>query len=339
MLNSWSVAGQSRRRVRRPGRLVAAQIVALCMLGCQRGNPSGPSGATASGAEMSGRVVSSRDGQGLAGARVEIEGHAPAETDASGLFRVAGAGAGRRALITAAGHLTRETSLKASLTIDLISLSPPFAVDFYRELARNATGSALQPLQIWDDPPSYFVRTVDREGRPVSPTVVALVVRVVNQMVVQTTDGRLAGLAVESGPEPPVDLRGWVDVEFTSDPEYALCGEALVGTNPGRILLSLNDSNDCGLGTAPSPGCIAHEVGHTLGLWHISVPGLMQSTVVAGATCASGRLTPIEEHHASIMYSRSRHNTDVDVDPSPITGRTRSRGAAVVARCPLVLPG
>ncbi len=251
------------------GRALAVVGLAAIVSGCElldglvSPTSPGPSSADA----VAGRVVSGRGGDGLAGALIEVEGLPPARTDSSGAFRLEGARPGQRVRISAEAHLGRETSLltSADTAIDLISLAPPFSLDFYRELGRDATSGRLSPLVIWAAPPSFYVTGRDRQDLPVPPAIVDLVTRMIHQTVAQATGGRFGGVRVETGSETRAPTRGWITVEFSANPTFGLCGEATVGSDPGRVLLGLQPANDCGLGLAPSPGCIAHEVGHGLG--------------------------------------------------------------------------
>ncbi len=332
----WSRAGLGRS-------LLALAGLAVGLGGCEIGK--GPVGPTSPGspaaATVSGRVVSNRDSVGIPGALVEAHGLEPARTDASGRFTLEGAQPGQRVTISADAHLTRDTSLSrvGDPAIDLISLAPPFSLDFYRELGRAAVDSRMLPLLVWNRAPRFYVTTTDRQGQSVPAPVVALVTRMIHQTSDAVTGGGLGPIRVETGAEARALATGWITVEFTSDPAFSLCGQASVGGDPGWILLSLNQANDCGLGLAPSPGCVAHEVAHTLGLWHASAPGVMQPVIVWGPICASGRLTPTEQHHSRIMYSRPRDNVDADVDPVSLGGlRASGSRPQYVARCGAAMP-
>lgn len=70
----------------------------------------------------------------------------------------------------------------------------------------------------------------------------------------------------------------------------------------------------------PSANAFAHEVGHTLGFWHVvASDALMQAITV------TGNPSPSEQHHGAIAYARPVGNTDIDVDPSGSSAVSQGR--------------
>jgi hypothetical protein len=240
-------------------------------------------------------------------------------TDGSGNFTLPASSQDRKLTVTAGGFLARETWLhrgsRANVTIDLIATAEPFSLDFYRAIARGAGSTSLQPLRRWGSNPSFYIKTSDQAGQEVSASIVDVVERTIRQSIPQITAGHLAADRIERGSAARPMTKGWINVDLTTDLTYNMCGEALVGANPGRVLINATTRNRCGAET-PSPACIGHELGHAVGLWHTPPPTLMQATPgTAGAPCNTGDATATEQFHTAILYSRPNDNVDTDIDP------------------------
>jgi len=71
----------------------------------------------------------------------------------------------------------------------------------------------------------------------------------------------------------------------------------------------------CSCGSNKIPGALVmHEVGHALGFFHVPDRNTIMNPFIPG-NCPSGQLSPAEQYHAAIAYSRPRGNLDPDNDP------------------------
>src|SRR6185503_7617629 len=98
----------------------------------------------------------------VAGAEILSAGSRIAVTAADGRFSIPNPGPIAVSLV-ADGYLTRRTRIsgaRTDLVIDLISLAPPFSLDYYRQLGRNAqdgAGGPLLGLTSWSIDPSVYI--------------------------------------------------------------------------------------------------------------------------------------------------------------------------------------
>ena len=135
-----------------------------------------PAAPTTSDWSVSGRITT-QAGVPIAGAVVSPPGLPTVLTSAAGTYTVAGLGSPSQdpypLEITANNYLRRRVWVRwqpgdrTGVNVNLISLSPPFSLNFYRELARDAQErpGALEPLQLWPGGnPNVYIRTVDQNG-------------------------------------------------------------------------------------------------------------------------------------------------------------------------------
>lgn len=296
-------------------------------------------------ATISGRLLSNPSGNPIAGAQIvdSTRGGTLATTDSSGAFSFQYEGpASFQVTVQAAGHATRLTRIARSthgVTIDLISLAPPFDPTFYRQLARNAKdlNGSFDPrgLVVWPGNPSFYIRTelVDPgqnfsdTGRPVPGHAIDLTVSGIPVIVSEVTAGRLQPGSIEMG----TDLRhqsepGWIVIQFfdrgTNPQAYSgIGGNASIGGGvAGTVLVGVYTSPPNGYYCASGigQGLIFHETGHALGLFHIpsdvDSPNIMGGGL--GASCDVVHFSALERFHSAIMYLRPRGNLDPDSDPS-----------------------
>jgi len=204
---------------------------------------------------------------------------------------------------------------RSDVTLDAIRNVPPFSMDFYRQMVRGTYDQpgAPWPVLVWTVAPRFYLRTVDQNGRPIEPEVLDVVRDGLLRAVPAFTGGRFTG-SVESGTEVRAQADGWIDVDIQRNPnERSTCGRALVGANPGSIILY---DDVCSCGSRKIPGAVAmHEVGHVLGFFHVSDNRSVMYPYVPG-NCPPGDLSADEKLHAAIAYSRPRGNLDPDSDPS-----------------------
>ena len=242
-------------------------------------------------------------------------------TDAGGAFslKLDGAGTGNFVLtLSGAGIMTHVTRLQwpahTGIALDAITLAPPFDMTFYRQLARGAYDQqVIYALSPWKENPSIYIRTIDASGRSIEPEVLALVIDWSRRSIPLWTADRLQAAAVETGPDDRPDTPGWIVVDFTRDFSTNICGTSSVGRDPGRITLN-NDRCNCGSVKVP-PAVVLHEFGHALGFFHVPDRQSVMYPQIAGG-CPLPVLSPAEQYHSAIVYSRPRGNADPDNDPA-----------------------
>jgi len=227
-----------------------------------------------------------------------------------------------RLSISGAGIVNRDVWVswqsgpRPGVTVEAIRNVAPFSMDFYRNFVRgtyDATGAPYAVLR-WTDSPRFYVKTVDQNGRPVEPEVLQVVREAIGRAVTTFTGGRLSAAALETGTDTRAAAPGWIMVNIRRDPnERSVCGFAAIGANPGSITLN-NDVCSCGSNKIPG-ALVLHEVGHALGFFHVPDRNSVMYPFLPG-NCPSGTLSPAEQYHAGIAYSRPRGNLDPDNDPS-----------------------
>ena len=231
-------------------------------------------------------------------------------------------------LLTREVWVTWQQGPRTGVTLDAIRNRPPFSLEFYRQFVRGTydNGGPYANFR-WMDAPSFYVRTVDQNGRPVEPEVLAVVREGLGRAVREFSGGRFAGATVETGTDSRAQATGWINVDIRRDPnERTTCGFARVGANPGSITFN-NDVCSCGSNKIPG-ALVLHEVGHAMGFFHVPDRNSVMYPYLPG-NCPAGVLSPAEKYHAAIAYSRPRGNLDPDIDPSSARSAAPSQGITV----------
>jgi hypothetical protein len=181
----------------------------------------------------------------------------------------------------------------------------------------------------WNVSPRFYLKTVDQKGRAIEPEVLTVVRDALFRATPLFTGGKLTTVAVESGTDTRADADGWITIEIRRDPdERSTCGYAYVGENPGSITLF---DDVCSCGSVKIPGSVVmHEVGHTLGFFHVSDNRSVMYPFAPG-NCPPGDLSASEKYHAAIAYSRPRGNVDPDNDPSSSRFLTATKTPRILA--------
>jgi len=279
--------------------------------------------STTTPSTISGRVAATNGGQALTGVTVAFNGQ-QSITDADGGFSYQTTPVVSLLSITGGGILSRALVVNAGasrdLTVDAIALSGGFDLDFYRKFVRNGyeEPAALQPLRRWTRTPSFYLKTVDEAGSPLTDATLAMIETVLRDGVPRWTSGALGTPAIERGTGTREGQSGWITVRFPfpGDPNY--CGHAQVGVDGGWIELETH-GNGSACRTASSliaPRTIQHELGHALGFYHTGDSRDVMSGLTWYLSQGDDGPTARELYHAALAYRRPVGNRDPDNDPT-----------------------
>lgn len=311
--------------------LVAAAL-ALGACGGAPASPVDPSAGTSTSQSWSiaGTVVDAVTGVPITGASVAFAGQPVITTSAGGRWTYTGTGpvAARQAVtVSAAGYVSRETAVRweqtgrTDIALDLLPDAPPFSLAFYREFVRNGyeEPGSLEPIRRWTTAPDFYVNTYNpATGRSLEADETGLVVRALRDSVPQLTGGMLSAGTIETSPDGRANRKGVINVRFEYSPSADYCGRALVGADPGEIIINYDRCAALCGSLKVTPETIAHEVGHAMGFYHTTGNGVMSPSRVR--RCGNVNFTDNERLHARLSYLRAPGNVDADRDPAAYAG-------------------
>jgi hypothetical protein len=275
---------------------------------------------------VAGQVVATGSIQPLGGVQVAPSWNlAAVTTDAQGTYQLGDTGLPPTnpysVSISAPGLITHDMWIgwqrgaRTDVTLNAIRDAPPFSMDFYRQFVRGTYDepSALYAWFGWTSAPSFYLKTVDQNGRAIEPEVITVVLDALRRAVPAWTGNKMSAPTIESGVQVRPQANGWINVDILRDPsEHRTCGYAYIGANPGSITLY---DDVCSCGSVKIPGAVVlHEAGHALGFFHVSDKKSIMYPFAAG-DCPAGQLSAAESYHAAIAYTRPRGSTDPDHDP------------------------
>jgi hypothetical protein len=212
-----------------------------------------------------------------------------------------------RVSVSAPGYITRETVVRsATPTVDLFP-ERGFDLAFYRQLVRDdfqRNRGFIEPSWVLEQAPSFYLEVEGAKG--VSAQVGQRLEAVARRTVPALTGGRFQVSRWETGPTPRTPEPGWIVIE-RADLGPEVCGRATIGAVAGQIWL--HSDNVCNLDAV-----FAHEIGHTLGFFHVNLLGSLMYPQIRRSNVADAP-TERERDHANFAYRRPRGNRDIDVDP------------------------
>ena len=289
---------------------------------------------------QTGHVVATNTQTPVAGAHVSTT-PASADTNGNGDFTLTAPStptASQKVTVAAAGYITHETTMRLPRTdpvnLDLISTAPPFDQTFFDGLARGGRTGNTYALARWDHQMTFYLKTVDENGRPLTDAQLNTIRRGIRDGVQYFTNGAYKAV-IEEGTGTKEGQAGYVTVlPKVVIPDGDFCSFASeIGGDPSVIDLRLDA---CGCKGISIPIIeVLHAVGNAVGMFGVGESGHVMSNPYSIAACPDVAPTAKERYHAALIYARPRGNTGPDIDPITFALSTSGHGGgpeAVIRR-------
>lgn len=292
-------------------RFLPTAALLLALTACGGSSPSSPSSpGPIIPQTLSGRLVATVDGGGLAGATVTA-GSSSVTTDASGAFSLPAAGFPMTLTLQGPGFVTRGVTIGAAgqIAVDAFRLDGQFDLAFYRQLVRNNfdTGGLAQ-LRRRTVAPSIYLRTVDDAGAAMPLAQLDSTEAAIRSVAPLWTGGQFGVASVTRGSgAAPADA---ILVHWTTTAD-GVCGRT-PSIGGDEIELHYRSANCSCNGVAVGPRAVKHELGHTFGYWHTANS---DDVMFGRALTCDADPSPRERYHAALAYRRPAGNRDPDLDP------------------------
>jgi hypothetical protein len=302
-------------------RHIVALFVLVAAFACGGGGGGSPTQSTPPVVpwNQTGHIVATNTQTPVAGAHVSTT-VASADTNGNGDFTLTAVSTpttSQAVTVSANGYITHQTTIRLPRTnpvdLDLISTAPPFDQAFYDAMARGGLTGNTYALSRWDHQMTFYLRTTDENGRPLTDAELNTFRRGIREGVQFYTNGTYEA-KIEEGTDNKNGQSGYVTMlpmRVIPTGDYCLTTSS-VGGDPMTIDLRLDR---CGCKGVSIPiVAVIHATGHAVGMF--DVPGednLMNNSIPGG--CQDLLPTSKEQFYAALIYSRPRGNTLPDNDP------------------------
>ncbi|MFN2432872.1 MAG: M57 family metalloprotease [Gemmatimonadota bacterium] len=233
--------------------------------------------------------------------------------------------------LAASGMVGRSTyaSTNADLVNPLTMIPAAFDMAAYDDVNREpGRGKTIR----WMSSPSIYVDTSPEvgTGMPIPASWISATQAAAGRFPAQWTGGVLSS-SVSVGGSPPQDgTPGTIVIRFDNTINPSGCGgkvgQATFGwSGSGELaygVVQLALSRLCGASSSVIEAVVGHEIGHTMGLGHLTVPG--RSSLMEPSVRLAG-LSPLDRENASVHYHRAPGHAAPDREPASSASLNFSR--------------
>ncbi|HYO46086.1 MAG TPA: hypothetical protein VEY33_05300 [Gemmatimonadota bacterium] len=276
--------------------------------------------STSTSVTLAGQLVDQFDGHALSGLTVQYDGKS-AKTDGSGRFTITGSPNSVLQQLTLSGTgVHRRVTFARTGDIQWRVAPSTFDMSAFNDVARDEYGSGTVR---WVAPPTIYV-----DSRPEGFTSAELSTWI-SQVKVQAaefvskwTGATIKPAAVIVTSNPPSDNSpGTIVIHFSEDDSrygnnstyigYARMSYSSSGSITGSAVWLRYLRYSGTTGASKRKGILGHELGHAMGYGHMNGETLSFMEPSLGTKTD---LSAFDSHAASLLYTRSPHNTSPDTD-------------------------